>query len=291
MTNVRPAGLITPGNDVRLLTKASNSDAGYVHIELEDGIPFERKQEAREVVARALGDLDWTGKLTLVRVNPVSSGLVEDDVAAIVPARPFAILQGKCAGPDDIRYLDRLIGRAERLHGLEDGVIKIAAMIERIRALQTIDEIATASPRMVALYIGPSDLGNEFGYRRTYQGQELEILWVRTRVVFAAHAAGLLAIDSPTLYYNDLELTTQQAMWSYRVGFDAKTCISPRQIPAVNAAFRPSDEEIAWAREVLVGDDLAKREHRAVWTTQGMMIDAPFVLRAQRILEASGTDR
>lgn len=287
MIKVRPAGLITPGNDLRLLEKASGSDAGYIHIELEDGIPLEGKQLAREIVAQALREFDWSGKRTLIRVNPITSRLTEDDVDAIVPARPFAILLGKCQGPEEIRYLDRLIARAERRNTVADGSVRIAAMIERIHALQTIDEIAIASPRMVALYIGPSDLGNEFGYHRTYRGLEMEIAWVRTRVVFGAHAAGLLAIDSPTLFYKDLELTTEQAAWSYRVGFDAKTCVSPRQIAAVNAAFRPSDEEVAWAREVMAGNEIAEGENRAVWTTQGMMIDAPFVLRARRILEAS----
>jgi citrate lyase subunit beta/citryl-CoA lyase len=258
---------------------------------LEDGITAEGKQQAREVIVNALRDLDWTDKVTLVRVNPMTSGFTEDDVDVVAPGRPTAILQGKCEGPEDIRYLDRLLDRAERKHGIEHGTIKIAAMIERIRALQTIDEIATASTRMIALYIGPSDLGNEFGYRRTYQGQELEILWVRTRVIFAAHAAGLLAIDSPTLFYKDMELTKQQAEWSYRVGFDAKTCISPRQISAVNEAFRPSSEEIAWAREVMEGAETARVQERAVWTTQGMMIDAPFVLRARRILESVSAER
>lgn len=287
MVDTLPAvrsGLISPGVEPRLLEKASQTAADIIHIELEDGVPPARKAEARQVIVNALRTHDWTNKMTFVRINAVDSGFVEDDIDVVSEGIPTAFLQGKCQGPEDIQYIDGLITKAEEKYGIPNGTIKIASMIERVRALQMIDQIATASPRMIALYIGPSDLGNEVGYRRTYKGQELETLWVRSRVVVAAHAHGLLACDSPCVYFRDPEETHIQARWAYTTGFDAKFCISPRQIDVVNRAFAPSEEELEWAQDVLKGEEEAHDDNRAVWVAQDMMLDAPHVLRAQRIM-------
>lgn len=279
------AGLITPGLERRLLEKASESAALAVHIELEDGVPNDRKPEAREVINRALRELDWSNKITMVRVNPYASGELEDDILGVASGQPSAILLGKCQGPEDVIYADRLLTWTERREGLEPGSIRLAAMIERARAFTHIEEVATASERLMALYIGPSDLGNELGYRRTYRGLEMETMWVRSRVALTAHANGLLAIDSPYVPYTDLDGTSEQARWSYRLGFDIKTCISPRQIGVVNEAFSPTDDEIQWAEDVLSGQQDASAEGRSVWVAHGMMLDAPHVILAGRILE------
>jgi citrate lyase subunit beta / citryl-CoA lyase len=288
------SGLITPGLDPTLMKKASESAADFVHIELEDGVAPDRKAEARDKIVDALTTLDWADRLTMVRVNGVESGFLEHDVDVVVPALPRAVVLGKCGGPDEIKYLDRLITRVERDREIPHGTVGIAAMIERASAFATIDEIAAASPRMLALYIGPTDLGTELGYRRTYRGQELEIMFVRSRVVVAAHVAGLFALDSPTIYFRDLELTFEQARWSYQCGFDAKACISPRQIAEVNRAFTPSEEELRWAEEVLEGEADARQEGDAVWVRQGMMLDAAMIARARRTVAAavavSGSD-
>jgi citrate lyase subunit beta/citryl-CoA lyase len=278
------SGLIVPGVDPTKLEKASKCLGDVMHIELEDGVGDDHKAQARKTIVEALRDLDWTGKLTLIRVNNVRSGFLEDDVDAVVQGRPTAILLAKCEGPEDIMYLDHLIGRAEQRHGLAQGSMKIASMIERARALQKIDEIATASPRMMALYTGATDLSTEVGYRRTYKGQELEVCWARSRIVFAAHYAGLLAIDSPTTYYKDLEDTYLQARWAYHLGFEAKTTVSPRQIDAVNRGFTPSNEEVEWAKKILAGKEEAEKKGLTVWVSDGMMVDEAFVARATHIM-------
>jgi citrate lyase subunit beta/citryl-CoA lyase len=278
------SGLIVPGHIPKNLEKASQSRGDVMHIELEDGVPDDRKQEARETTTKALNQLNWSGKLTLVRVNCVESGFLEDDIDVVAHGRPTAFLLAKAQGPEDIKYLDHLISRAEKKAKIEPGTIKIASMIERAKALQRIDEIATASPRMMALYTGATDLSTEVGYRRTYKGQELEVSWYRSRIVFAAHCAELLAIDSPTTYYKDLEDSLIQAKWAYHLGFDAKTCVSPRQIDAVNKGFTPSDEDVAWAKKIFEGKKIAEAQGLSVWVSDGMMVDEAFIARATQIL-------
>lgn len=278
------SGLIVPGHQYDKLEKASRCRGDVMHIELEDGVPDDRKDEARATTTRALQALDWSGKLTLVRVNCVESGFLEDDIEVVAAGRPTAFLLAKAQGPEDIKYLDHLISRAERKQGIASGTIGIASMIERARALQRIDEIATASPRMMALYTGATDLSTEVGYRRTYKGQELEVGWARSRIVFAAHCAGLLAIDSPTTYYKDLEDSYVQAKWAYHLGFEAKTCVSPRQIDAVNRGFTPSPEDVAWAKKIFEGKVEAEAKGLSVWVSDGMMVDEAFIARAGQIL-------
>jgi citrate lyase subunit beta/citryl-CoA lyase len=278
------SGMIVPGVNPKHLEKAAASNLDLLHIELEDGINDDRKQEAREVTLKALLTLDFGGKITMPRINNVHSGYVEEDIDVVAEGRPTCFLLAKCGGPEDIHYIDHLITKAERKHKIPVGTIKIASMIERARGLLKVDEIAVASDRMMALYIGPTDLSTEVGYRRTYQGDELETLWPRSRVVFAAHAANLLAIDSPTTYYTDLELTLRQAKWSYHLGFDLKTCVSPRQIDMVNRGFTPSDEETSWAHKVFEGKEEAEAKGLSVWVRDGMMIDEAMVSRAQHIL-------
>jgi citrate lyase beta subunit len=278
------SGLIVPGLDPERLAKASRSSGDVMHIELEDGVPDNRKDEGRRTITKALTELDWTDKLTLIRINNIASGFAEDDIDVVSQGKPTAFLLGKCEGPEDIRYLDHLLTRAEKRYALPPGEIKLAAMIERARALHTIDEITIASPRMMALYIGPTDLSTEVGYRRTYRGTEPEVSWVRSRIVFAAHLAGLLAIDSPSARYKDLEETALQARTSYHAGFDAKTCISPRQLDAVNTAFTPTADEVAWAEEVFAGKDRAEKDGLSVWVIDGMMVDEAMILRATNIL-------
>jgi citrate lyase subunit beta/citryl-CoA lyase len=282
------SGLITPGGDLRKLEKASMADVDYVHIELEDGVAPERKIEARAVTVEALTRFDWSDKLTLVRVNSVTSGFLEDDVNTVAGGRPTAFLLAKCQGPDDIRYLDQLIAVAEAKYGIDPEAIKIASMIERINALQTIDAISQASRRMMALYIGATDLGTEVGYRRTFRGQEPEVAWVRSRVILAAHAAGLLALDSSCVWYRDQEETYEQARWSYHLGFDGKSAMSPRQVDSINRAFTPTEDEVRWAEQVFAGKEEAERSGLSVWVVDGMFVDEAMIGQATSILKATG---
>jgi len=281
------SGLITSGLDLHRLEKASKSSADFVHMELEDGILPTRKAQARANVVTALKQFDWTGKITMPRVNSMDSGFLEDDIAVVSEGVPTAFLLAKCQGPEDIHYLERLLDVAEQAHGIDAGTIQIAAMIERARAFHLIDAVATASPRMFALHIGPTDLSAELGYRRTYRGQELETYYVRSRVVVAAHTHGLLAFDTPCVHFRDPEETHLQSRWSYHLGFDAKSSIYPLQVEQVNRAFEPTAEEIGWAESVFAGKQEAATESRAVWEKDGMMLDDAMIARATAILDVA----
>lgn len=282
---MRRSKLITPVLRRDLLEKAAASEADIVHIELEDGVPPERKVEARAQALSALREIDWRGKQVWVRVNAPDSPEMEQDVVVLVQAAPHALIVPKLVGPAEIVEIAELIASTESLHSVPSGTVKIAAVIERIRALDSVEEIAAADPRMTALVMGTDDMSVEYGYRLDRTGPSWETLYLKSRSILAARLAGIDCIDAAHFHYRDLEGTTRSAEWSRQLGFTGKTCLSPRQVPIVNAAFNPSESEIAWARSVIAALDAAETEGKSVAVADGMMVDRPHALQAQEILE------
>ncbi len=276
-----PSCLIVLGLAPDRVEAASRSAAGMVHLELEDGMPMAKKAQARDTIRDALTSLDWTGKLTMVRVNAVDSGLFEDDVRVVAPARPGCIYITKVQGPEQIEYAGTVLAQAERANGLEPGSLKIFAYIERIRGLAAVEAIAASSPRLMGLSFGGTDLGEEVGYRRNFVGEEWETLYAKSRTILAAHLNGLIALDAPLIAYDDPEGTYEQANWACRLGFDAKCCIFPYQVDVVNRAFGPSQVELEWAQRLtsLIESGVMPDE------------DYGFVKRARRIIAEDAARR
>lgn len=282
---MRRSKLITPALRRDLLEKAAVSGADVVHIELEDGVPKDRKAEARELANRAVREIDWRGKEIWVRINASDSPEAEQDIDAVVAASPHALLLPKVQGPDDICAASRAIAAAETAHGIAEGSVRLAAVIEGIHALDTVEEIATADQRMTALVLGTDDMSVEYGYRLDRTGPSWETLYLKSRCILAARLAGIDCIDAAHFYYRDLEGTKESAEWSAKLGFTGKTCLSPRQVPIVNAAFTPTAEQIAWAHAVVDALKSAEREKLSVAVAHGMMVDRPHALQAREILE------
>jgi citrate lyase beta subunit len=286
----RRSKLITPALRRDLLEKAASCGTDVVHIELEDGVPAGRKESARESALTALREIDWRGSEVWVRVNTTGTEDAGRDVEMIVEGAPDALLIPKVSGPEDIREVANRISVAEERHGLPPGKIAIAAVIERIAGLSNVEAIAKAHPRMTALVLGTEDMSVEYGYRLDRQGPSLETLYLKSRCILAARLADIDCIDAPHFHYRDLDGTRRAAAWSAQLGFSGKTCLTPPQVAPVNEAFEPSPEEIVWAQRVLAALDEAATNDLSVATADGMMVDAPHALQAQRILQrADGT--
>ncbi len=281
----RRTKLITPALRRDLLEKAAQSGADVIHIELEDGVASYQKDAAREAALRALQEIDWNGCEVWVRINSPTSDEVRADIETLTAGAPHAVLIPKVSEPAEINQIAELLAQAERAHGLRDGQILIAAVIERIAGLSRVEEIATANPRMTALVLGTEDMSVEYGYRLDRTGESLETLYLKSRCILAARLAGIDCIDAAHFYYRDVAGTKRAAAWAAQLGFSGKTCLSPVQIAPVNEAFEPTVEEIHWARNVLDALDEAASKDLAVAVSQGMMVDAPHAVQARRILE------
>jgi citrate lyase subunit beta/citryl-CoA lyase len=286
---LRRSKLITPADNWDLMQKAARSEADIVHLEMEDGVINERKEIARELCLKAMLEIDWGTKEVWVRINHFDSGLAETDVEAIVAGAPNLIQLAKAQGPEDMLRLDALVAAAESKHGIEPGTVAIGAVLERVRGLAKVEEIAVSTPRMGAVSFGVEDMANEYRYRQTREpGKGYETMYARSRIVLAARVAGIDCIDSPYVRFQDIEASDIEARFTAQLGFDGKSAVSPKQIPGINAAFAPSQREIRWANEVMEAVQRAEGKGTAVFAIDGMMVDAPHIIQAERILALAG---
>lgn len=286
---LRRSKLITPADNWDLMLKASRSEADIIHLEMEDGVIPERKEMARDLCLKAMLEIDWGGKELWVRINHYDSGMAEKDVDILTAGVPNLIQLPKTQGPEDMHRLEGMVATAERKHGIKPGTVTIGAVLERVRGLSRVEEIAAATPRMGAITFGVEDMANEYRYRQTREpGKGFETMYARSRIVLAARVAGIDCLDSPYVRFQDLEASDIEARFTAQLGFDGKSAVSPKQIPGINAAFTPSPKEIRWASEVMEAVRRAEGSGTAVFAVDGMMVDAPHIIQAERILALAG---
>lgn len=272
--------LFIPATAPQFLAKAAERGAGAIIVDLEDAVLPERKVAARPLAADACRSLKARGVTLLLRVNDAAIALAEDLAYAPLDCID-AIMLPKVDGPAQVQALAQQLDELEARFKLAQPV-RIAALIESPRGILRADAIATAHPRVMALAFGGEDYAAAMGiaplpHALTLPAQMLTI---------AAHAAGLecwgLAASIGNI--DDSAAYAATARAARELGFTGALAIHPRQVAALNAAFAPSAEEIAWARRVDAAAQAAAIHGDGVITLDGRMIDKPIVARARRIL-------
>ena len=262
---VRRSVLFSPGDQPELLRKAPETGADVLVFDLEDGVGPD-KSRARAVVAEALDDLDPAAELC-VRVNPPGAGLEADAVALAEAPAPDSVMVPKVDEPAAIEAVTEAF----------DAGLSVLALLETAAGVLHAEAIARAAP-VEGLLLGAEDLAADTGARRTEAGEE--IAYARQRVVLAAAAAGIDAIDTLYTDFEDQEGLAADTERAAAFGFDGKMAIHPAQVPVINEAFTPDQAEIEWAERVLARAD---RED-GVFALDGEMIDAPLLAQAERTL-------
>ncbi len=280
----RRSCLAVPGSSPRFLVKAQGLDADQVLLDLEDAVAPEAKRDARGHVVAALTSGNWDGKVTTVRVNGALTEWAHRDVIDVVEQAGHqldAIVLPKVAGPDQIAWLDLLLGQVEQATGLPVGRIGIEAQIEDARGLAEVDAIAGSSPRLEALAFGPADFMASLGMRSLeigaqppgYAGDDA-FHYPLLRMLVAARAHGLQAIDGPYAAIGDDDGLRRAAVSAAALGYDGKWVIHPEQIEIVNAAFSPSQTEYDRAELILEACEYYTTvENRGAVRMNGEMID------------------
>lgn len=269
----RRSVLFSPGDRPDMLRKAPGAGADVIVFDLEDAVAPARKAEGRAAVAEVLGDPAFDPDVEVcVRVNPGPAAA--DDVASF-PADhpPDAVMVPKATAARDVEQVADLL--ADR--GLD---LPLFPLVETAAGVLGAEAIA-ATPPTAALVFGAEDLAADLGATRTDAGTE--VLYARERVVVAAAAAGVAAIDTVHTDFEDEAGLREDAAFAVQLGFDGKLAIHPSQVPIINAAFTPGADEIEWARRVLAARDAAG--DRGVFRVDGEMIDAPLIAQAERIVE------
>lgn len=274
--------LFAPGDDLRKLSKAAQSSADAVILELEDGVASDRKAIARQTVREAAAALDFGRREKLIRVNDVATPFFEADVRETIGTRPDGFVLPKVESAGDVRRICNLIDVAERERGWPAGGIGLIILIETPRGILNLREICEADARLRAIIFGAEDYASFIGARRTREASE--VLFARSAVVNACGAFNLQPIDMVFIDFNDAAGLEQECMRGRQLGFAGKQVIHPKQIEIVNRCFTPSAEEITWARRVMDAFRASQHAGRGAFALDGKMIDLPVVRQAERIL-------
>ena len=274
--------LFAPGDSGRKAEKALASAADGVILDLEDSVAPGQKDAARAMVAAMLP----VERPVIVRVNPPGTPWYLADLAAIVPARPLAVMLPKCTGPADLAALDHHLEALETSAGLRSGGIGVLAIVTETAASLRSMNYAGSPPRLLAVCFGAEDLSADLGIvPRGPGGYAAPVQAARAATLLAAAWAGVPAVDTPWPDPKDPAGMAAEAAEAARDGFAGKLCIHPSQIELANTAFTPSPEKIAWARRV--EGLFADNPDSGVMTLDGAMIDQPHLKLARRILAAA----
>ena len=284
------------GNNPGLLQNAAIYGADSVIFDVEDSVSVMEKDSARQLVYHALTRLKFPCEIG-VRINHISTPWGYDDLERLLPARPDYIRLPKGETGDEIRDIDGIITKAEEKCGFEPGSIKIMVSIESPKGLRNAYEIASASPRMIAIALGGEDFAASLKTEKTKGnlitgGRELFV--ARSLLVLAAKEVGIQAIDSVFSDLRDEETLINEVKLVKELGFDGKSCINPRQIDIIHQVFTPTQSEVNYAQKVLAVFREALEKKTGVIALNGKMIDMPMVIRAERVLalaEATGMVR
>ena len=293
--------LAVPGSSWKMIEKGVASSADVVFLDLEDAVAPQMRAAAREHVVRAFKDLDWGGKARVYRVNDVRSADCHRDVIDVLGREGTAvdaIIVPKVDSVADIHFIDVLLGQLERAAGREHGSIGIEAQIESAAGLANCEAIAAASPRLQALVFGPGDFAASLGmpagaigvpnaWDAGFAGYRLQ--YALSRMVVAARANGLRAIDGPYADFQDFDGLRTSSRITRALGFDGKWCIHPAQIDVVNEIFSPTEREVFVARGVIDAYEAALAGGQGSAHVNGVMIDAASVRLARRVIDSTET--
>lgn len=275
--------LIFPANVSQFVEKAPTSGSDAICLDLEDSVPFSDKEAGRRAALEAIAGMPPGGPMVFVRVNGVHTGLLEDDLIAIVRPGLDGVILSKVDTPEEVLRADHYLDILERERGMAPRSVRLIALIETARGLMHTHEICAASARLAGAIFGAEDFATDMGIERTAGGHE--VLWARTQLAIACRAAGIAAIDTPALDYSDVAALESGMRLARSLGYTGKLCIHPAQVPVANRVFSPSPDELAAARELVLTferEGLAKG--RASIEIGGKMVDTPMYERAKRLL-------
>src|ERR1700675_2291699 len=277
---LRRSRLYLPGSEPKYYINASLHASDAVILDLEDSVHRREKDAARILVRNALRVVDFGSCERMVRINQLPLGL--EDLAEVVGESPDLILIPKVEEPEQVREVDRMIAEIKERNGIIRP-IWIMPIIESALGVENAFAVATASENVAALTIGLEDYTADLGVVKTAEGHESQ--YARSRVVNAARAAGVQAIDSVFSDVADMDGLRRWAEASRAAGFEGMGCIHPGQIRVVHEAFQPSAIEIDKARKVVAAFEEAKNKELAVVSMGSKMIDPPVVQRALKLVE------
>ncbi len=290
--------LFAPGSKERVMAKALESGADAVLLDLEDSVPLASKAEARSLVAKVIDGVAAAGAgrdgpAIFVRTNAAATGLLEDDLAAIVRPGLEAIFVPKVESVAEVQSTASALERLESGHGMKSGTIEMVLMIESALGVYRCFDMINASPRVASTCIGGAqdgDLQTDLGCSWSVEGTEL--FYARSKVLLDTRAAGKAwPLDGVYGNLNDEAGLIQDSRLSARLGYVGRTVIHPKQIAPVRHAYAVPATEVAYYQKVVSEFEAVEKAGSAAITVDGKLVDYAMYQRARRVLELAKLDR
>lgn len=275
--------LFVPGNTPRMLDRAVNLRPDAFIPDMEDSVPWDEKGNARGVTAAYVPELAATGVPVIPRVNSLDTGLLEDDLSAVVGPHIYGVSVGKMDNPEIVAEVASMMEQAESDAGIERGSTRLVPWIESAEAIVKVYEICKSSDRIVAVALGAEDFTNDMEIRRT--DSDSELAYARGAIAVAARAAGVLALDTPFFAFRDPVALKANSEMSKAIGFKGRFAIHPAQLDIINSVYSPSEDEVSQAQREIEAFEEAAAMGRGSTSLDGKVIDVPVVKRAQALIE------
>src|SRR5882724_6489310 len=274
---LRRSRLYLPGSEPKYFINSALHGPDAIILDLEDSVHHAEKDAARILVRNTLRAVDFGKCERMVRINQLPMGL--EDLAEVIPEAPDLVLIPKVEQADQVVEVDQVIQKSKG----DQRPIWLMPILESALGIENAFAIATASPNVVALTIGLEDYTADMGVAKTSEGRES--LYVRTRLVNAARALGVQAIDSVFGDVGNMDGLRRWGESSRALGFEGMGCIHPAQIQVIHEAFAPSQSELEEALKIVTAFEDAQARGLGVVSLGSKMIDAPVVDRAKKLVE------
>jgi citrate lyase subunit beta/citryl-CoA lyase len=285
--------LFAPGSKERVMGKALESGADAVIFDLEDSVPLTAKAEARTLVAKAIAGAAASGPAVFVRTNAAPTGMLSDDLAAVVRPGLAAIFMSKAESADEIRSAAAELDRLEAAAKMPRGTVELILQIESALGVYRCYDLVTASPRVSTACIGTArdgDLQTDLGCAWSPEG--MEMAYARSKVLLDTRAAGKTCpLDGVYSDLNDEEGLIRDSRLSARLGYVGRQVIHPKQIAPVRRAYAvPEQDIIYYTRVVTEFEAVEKTGAAAAITVDGKLVDYAMYQRAKRVLALAKLD-
>jgi citrate lyase subunit beta / citryl-CoA lyase len=278
--------LFVPGNSEKKLAKSLTTAADAVIIDLEDSVALSDKEGARYITSAFLSETSSNGPALWVRVNALDTGLTDDDLDAIMAARPAGIMLPKTLSGKDVTQLDAKLTVLEAIHNIDDGSTQISVVAtETAASLFTLGTYQGSSPRLSALTWGAEDLSADLGAQtsRDEAGNLTDpYRLARALCLSGAVAANAQPLDTVFVNFRDGPGLKAECEAACRDGFTGKMAIHPGQVDIINEAFTPSDSAVQRAEAIIAA--FADAGNAGVVALNGEMLDRPHLRRAETVL-------
>lgn len=275
--------LFVPAYSKKFIDSSLNLNADAIILDLEDSVPMENKEEARQNIKEYIREGKLKNKKIFVRLNPIESKLLFKDLECLLSEDIDGFMLSKIYTASDLDYYDKLVDQLEHENDITEGHFKFLPLIETTAAVLDVFNIARTTKRNLAICFGGEDFLQDLEGLHGTPPRTFD--YPRAQIALAARSVGILPIDTPYLDFRDEEGFTAEEQISFEMGFAGALLIHPSQIKLANKCFMPSEEEIQKSRDIVAAIKEAEKTGSGVALLNGKMIGPPMRKRAEKVLD------